>query len=157
MSFINKFKDTANVLANKTKEAGSSIGSATKTAVEKSKIKSSISKAKSNIDKQYAEIGKKYVELYGNAPAQDFVEYIDAINVSKDEIEKLNAQLNALEDCVVCACGARVPKGSKFCPTCGSVIAVETTADEVPAEAPEEVVSDDVEEEISATAEDTQD
>lgn len=139
MSFINKFKDTANVLANKTKEAGNSIGSATKSAVEKQKLKSAISKEELNIEKQYKEIGKKYVELFSDKETVDpeFVDYLNAIETSKQEIEKLQAQIYALEDCVTCACGAKVPKNAKYCQVCGNAIqvpTVETTTEIVQAE-----------------------
>jgi hypothetical protein len=136
MSFINKFKDTANVLANKTKEAGNSIGTATKSAVERQKLKSAISKEESNIEKQYTAIGKKYVELFGEQAPVEFADFLKSIDTSKAEIDKLNVQLNALDDCVVCACGKRVPKDSSFCPNCGNAIVapVDTIAEEVKAE-----------------------
>lgn len=148
MGFFDKLKDTASVVANKAKETGSAIGDASKTAIEKQKIKSAINKENSNINKQYTEIGKKYVELFGNQPSAEFGEYISNINTSRDEISKLTIQLNALDDYVVCSCGAKVPKNASFCPTCGSVITVaETTAQDTEeqsyqAETNTEVVTD---------------
>lgn len=129
MGFFDKLKDTASVVANKAKETGSAIGDASKTALEKQKIKSAISKENTNINKQYTEIGKKYVELFGNQPSFEFAEYIQSINTSKEEITKLTIQLNSLDDYVTCSCGAKVPKNASFCPTCGNVITIaETTA-----------------------------
>lgn len=127
MGFFDKLKDTASVVANKAKETGSAIGDASKTAIEKQKIKSAIHKEDLNIEKQYSEIGKKYMELFGEQASLEFTEYIKSIKTSKDEISKLTIQLNALEDFVMCSCGTRVPKNAGYCPSCGGAVAVATT------------------------------
>ena len=146
MGFFDKVKDTASVVADKAKKAGSDIGNASKTAMEKQKLKSEIRKEDANIEKQYALIGKKYIELFANQYSPEFAEYVQAIETSKENINKLNAQLVALEDFVVCSCGTKVAKNASYCPSCGSAIAVATTtAEEQPTVAPEEVVVDDTE------------
>lgn len=146
MGFFDKVKDTASVVADKAKKAGSDIGNASKTAMEKQKLKSEIRKEDANIEKQYALIGKKYMELFANQYSPEFAEYVQAIETSKENINKLNAQLVALEDFVVCSCGTKVAKNASYCPSCGSAIAVATTtAEEQPTVAPEEVVVDDTE------------
>lgn len=146
MGFFDKVKDTASVVADKAKKAGSDIGSASKTALEKSKLKGEIRKEDANIEKQYALIGKKYMELFANQYSPEFAEYVQAIETSKENINKLNTQLVALEDFVMCSCGAKVAKNASYCPVCGSAIAVATTtAEEQPTVAPEEVVVDDTE------------
>lgn len=144
MGFFDKIKDTASVVADKAKKTGSDIGNASKTALEKQKLKNAIHKEDINIEKQYALIGKKYVELFANQSSPEFTEYISAIETSKDTIAKLNAQLIALDDFVVCSCGAKVAKNASYCPACGSAVAVATTtAEEQPNVAPEEVVVED--------------
>ena len=91
-------------------------------------------------------IGKKYIELFANQYSSEFAEYVQAIETSKENINKLNAQLVALEDFVICSCGTKVAKNASYCPNCGSAIAVATTtAEEQPTVAPEEVVVDDTE------------
>ncbi len=146
MGFFDKVKDTASVVADKAKKAGSDIGNASKTAIEKQKLKGEIRKEDANIEKQYALIGKKYIELFANQYSPEFAEYVQAIETSKENINKLNAQLVALEDFVICSCGTKVAKNASYCPNCGSAIAVATTtAEEQPTVAPEEVVVDDTE------------
>lgn len=146
MGFFDKVKDTASVVADKAKKAGSDIGNASKTAIEKQKLKGEIRKEDANIEKQYALIGKKYMELFANQYSPEFAEYVQAIETSKENINKLNAQLVALEDFVICSCGTKVAKNASYCPNCGSAIAVATTtAEEQPTVAPEEVVVDDTE------------
>lgn len=146
MGFFDKVKDTASVVADKAKKAGSDIGNASKTAIEKQKLKGEIRKEDANIEKQYALIGKKYIELFANQYSSEFAEYVQAIETSKENINKLNAQLVALEDFVICSCGTKVAKNASYCPNCGSAIAVATTtAEEQPTVAPEEVVVDDTE------------
>lgn len=146
MGFFDKVKDTASVVADKAKKAGSDIGNASKTAIEKQKLKNEIRKEDANIEKQYALIGKKYIELFANQYSPEFAEYVQAIETSKENINKLNAQLVALEDFVICSCGTKVAKNASYCPNCGSAIAVATTtAEEQPTVAPEEVVVDDTE------------
>jgi rubrerythrin len=151
MSFLDKIKDTASVVANKAKETGTAIGDASKTAIEKQKVKSAISKENANITKQYTEIGKKYVELFGEQPSVEFAEYIEAIKASREEVQKLTLQLNELDDYVTCSCGAKVPKSAGFCPSCGNAVAVaSTTAQEV---ATSEVVDAEPVEEPAETVE----
>lgn len=146
MGFFDKVKDTASVVADKAKKAGSDIGNASKTAIEKQKLKNEIRKEDTNIEKQYALIGKKYMELFANQYSPEFAEYVQAIETSKENINKLNTQLVALEDFVICSCGTKVAKNASYCPNCGSAIAVATTtAEEQPTVAPEEVVVDDTE------------
>ena len=146
MGFFDKVKDTASVVADKAKKAGSDICNASKTAIEKKKLKCEIRKEDANIEKQYALIGKKYIELFANQYSPEFAEYVQAIETSKENINKLNAQLVALEDFVICSCGTKVAKNASYCPNCGSAIAVATTtAEEQPTVAPEEVVVDDTE------------
>lgn len=146
MGFFDKVKDTASVVADKAKKAGSDIGNASKTAIEKQKLKKEIHNEDTNIEKQYALIGKKYMELFANQYSPEFAEYVQAIETSKENINKLNAQLVALEDFVICSCGTKVAKNASYCPNCGSAIAVATTtAEEQPTVAPEEVVVDDTE------------
>lgn len=146
MGFFDKVKDTASVVADKAKKAGSDIGNASKTAIEKQKLKGEIRKEDANTEKQYALIGKKYIELFANQYSPEFAEYVQAIETSKENINKLNAQLVALEDFVICSCGTKVAKNASYCPNCGSAIAVATTtAEEQPTVAPEEVVVDDTE------------
>ncbi len=150
MGFFDKVKDTASVVADKAKKAGSDIGNASKTAIEKQKLKGEIRKEDANIEKQYALIGKKYIELFANQYSSEFAEYVQAIETSKENINKLNAQLVALEDFVICSCGTKVAKNASYCPNCGSAIAVATTtAEEQPTVAPEEVVVDDTETSVS--------
>ncbi|MEE7582688.1 MAG: zinc ribbon domain-containing protein [Oscillospiraceae bacterium] len=150
MGFFDKVKDTASVVADKAKKAGSDIGNASKTAIEKQKLKGEIRKEDANIEKQYALIGKKYIELFANQYSPEFAEYVQAIETSKENINKLNAQLVALEDFVICSCGTKVAKNASYCPNCGSAIAVATTtAEEQPTVAPEEVVVDDTETSVS--------
>ncbi len=143
-SFFDKVKNTASAVGSKVKEAGTAVGDASKTAVEKQKLKSAIHKEDDNIEKQYALIGKKYMELFATQPSPEFAEYITSIETSKETIAKLNSQLIALEDFIVCSCGAKVAKNASYCPACGSAVAVATTtAEEQPSVAPEEIVVDD--------------
>lgn len=132
MGFFDKVKETASAVGDKVKETSVAIGDKSKVAIEKQKVKAAIAKENQNITRQYTEIGKKYVEVFGEHPSLEFADSIKAINTAKEEITKLTAQLGDLEDYVTCQCGAKVPKNSAFCPTCGNqVVVATTTAEEV--------------------------
>lgn len=156
MGFFEKFKETASAVGDKVKETSINIGDKSKTAIEKQKLKNSISKENNNIKNQYAEIGKKYFEIYGDTNTiEELTSFIEEIKKSKANIESLNSQLLQLDDFVVCSCGARVPKGVAFCSNCGS--AIEVPEPEKPVEPVEEVIDAEpvIETEPTVETEDT--
>lgn len=107
---------------------GKTISSASQGALQKgkeladvAKYNSMISDEERNIKEAYEQIGKLYVEKFSESPAEFFTEYLDAINISNGKIAEYQEKIKEIKGVSKCAsCGAEIPNGSAFCPSCGA-------------------------------------
>ena len=67
------------------------------------------------------ELGKKYFEEHTDSKEEE----VEALKEIAADLEHLKDQLAGLKGGDVCPnCGAVVPKGSKFCNTCGTKLTI---------------------------------
>lgn len=131
-------------IGNKISSTSKAASAKAKEFAEVSKLNSAINAEQAKINSYFSDLGKKYYELKADAPDAELAEYINNINASKDEIVKLNAQIeeikaaNAPRTCP--NCGAQVADDAMFCNKCGTQVPAketpvetETVTEETPA------------------------
>lgn len=108
-------------IGKKLSDAGQKTIQKTKELSDSARLSLQISEEEKKLDSIYHQIGKMYISLFGDAPAQDFVELVAALRETEKKIQTLTAQLHGLRGILRCAsCGAEVPQGSAFCSSCGA-------------------------------------
>ena len=130
--------------SKKVSDASSTAIQKTKDMAEIAKQNSMISDEQKKITAAYEKIGKLYVETFGDSADEIFAEMITAIAASKEKIVECQKKIQAVKGVVLCqSCGAEIPTGSTFCPTCGAKYEapVEAVVEEA-AEVVEEVVAE---------------
>ena len=116
MSFLNDLKKSLSGAADYTvKKTGEVTGTA--------RIRMDIRSCKARLSKCFESIGRTYYKeqkgLIENG-TDAIAAYIAEADSIKAEITALQAQLAALQGCILCpSCGAQISDKSVFCPLCG--------------------------------------
>lgn len=88
------------------------------------KYYSLISDEEKRIATIYEQIGIRYAEEFGDAPADSFAGYIDALKAANDRLAEYRQKVQELKGVAKCpACGAEVPGDALFCVSCGTKLA----------------------------------
>lgn len=91
------------------------------------KLQYDLRSRENDVKKLYLSLGERYYEEHREDDDEDIAE----LTVLLGEIEEIKDEIAALGDGEVCPeCGARVPKGSNFCNTCGAKISIFEEEDE---------------------------
>lgn len=99
---------------------------------ELAKVKYNLMREKSKLEDAYKEMGELYYNQMKNSEYDDkkIALAYDKIEKSLAEIERLNAQENAVNNTKVCTkCGEKLDKETLFCPKCGEELKVEEAAE----------------------------
>lgn len=105
-----------------------------KDSIEIVKLKAEISELEKTVNKYYQELGMEVYTMFekNSLNAEKIREFIDAINEIKAKIiEKQNKLIeleehqkrtdgNTAENYVICSCGTKNTKDSRFCVSCGT-------------------------------------
>ena len=113
-------------IGNKISSVGKTASNKAKEFAEVSRLNSAISAEQTKISTYFSDLGKKYYELKADAPDAELAEFIQNINAAKDEIVKLNEQIEAIKAAnaprTCPTCGAQVPDDAMFCNKCGTQV-----------------------------------
>lgn len=113
-------------IGNKISSVGKSASNKAKEFAEVSKLNSAINAEQTKINTYFSDLGKKYYELKADMPDAELTEFIQNINAAKDEIVKLNEQIEAIKAAnaprTCPTCGAQVPDDAMFCNKCGTQV-----------------------------------
>lgn len=125
MDFFGKIKGVADQIGDSVGKGVKNVKDNSKTLSRKMKLKSEMKQLDSEIEAAYTAIGKKYFELNSADPAGEYSKMVTAIIEKKAKAEKIQTELNLLEDKLVCpSCGEIVEVGKNFCDKCGANLAV---------------------------------
>ena len=109
--FLNKAKDTAKMVTNKSGEI-----------IESAKLNLAVSNEEDKIEKVYTEIGKKLYGTYcsGKSVDEDVHKLCVEVDDEEAKIRMLKKKIGDLKQTSFCkSCGAIVKKDALFCPKCG--------------------------------------
>lgn len=124
MDFFGKIKGVADQIGDSVGKGVKNVKDNSKTLSRKMKLKSEMKQLDSEIEAAYTAIGKKYFELNSADPAGEYSKMVTAIIEKKAKAEKIQTELNLLEDKLVCpSCGEIVEVGKNFCDKCGANLA----------------------------------
>lgn len=88
-------------------------------ATSKANIKITLKSKTDALNSMYASLGK---EFFNGLTKKEQKKYTDILELEK-EIEKLNHELDAINESKVCQkCGTKVTKSITYCPECGSKV-----------------------------------
>ena len=120
---------------DKVTEVTKNVTDKTNDMLEIGRLNSKISAAQKNIDEKVLIIGDYFLNIFDkeNEAVAELQTVYDEINVLREEIASLQAQVNELKGvpaeaaaAAVCPdCGAALPEGAKFCGSCGKKILAE--------------------------------
>lgn len=110
-------------LGKKLTDGGQKAAEQARAFAEVNKLNSQVSEQEKKITQFYAQIGRDYYEAHTNDPEDCVKASVEAINLAKQTIEKLKAQITAIKGDSTCPkCGAAISKGTVFCSQCGEKI-----------------------------------
>ncbi|MFT9056522.1 MAG: zinc ribbon domain-containing protein [Ethanoligenens sp.] len=125
MSF---FDEIGNTLSAKSKD----VAQKAKDFAEVTKLSSQISHAEEAIQRIYTQIGHQYFERFAEKDDSVFVNEIRQIRQNLTDIASIQKQIKLIRGVYPCPqCGADVPNGSAFCPSCGRTIDAANAASDV--------------------------
>ena len=93
-----KAAETAEVIADKSAEAAKVVAEKAKIFAAKAKLMAEIAGEKDDLRRGYQDLGKLYFEKYGDAPAEDLAQAVEAVKISAEKIESKTAELDALKN-----------------------------------------------------------
>ena len=110
-------------LGKKLTDGGQKAAEQARAFAEVNKLNSQVSDQEKKMRQVYAQIGRDYYEAHTNDPEDCVKASVEAINLAKQTIEKLKAQITAIKGGSTCPkCGAAISKGTVFCSQCGEKI-----------------------------------
>lgn len=116
MSIIDKLSSGMN-------EAGNTITQKAKDISEQTRLSGEISKNKARREEEIKKLGEAYYQAKKKNEPENLEESIREIELIDGILEKLTESLCQLKGIVLCGqCGTEVPKGSFFCPACGTPV-----------------------------------
>lgn len=124
MAFLDKIKGVADQIGDSVGKGVKNVKDNSKTLSRKMKLKGEMKQLDSEIEAAYTAIGKKYFELNSDAPGEDYSKMVTSIIEKKAKAEKIQSEINLLEDKIVCpSCGESIEFGKNFCDKCGASLA----------------------------------
>lgn len=97
--------------------AGKYVSENASLATSKANIKITLKSKSDALNAMYAKLGREYFESMTKTEQKKHKDIMDL----ESEIEKLNHELDAINDARVCQnCGTKVTKTNTYCPECGS-------------------------------------
>lgn len=113
-SFLDRFANSVNNFGNKVVEK-------TSNSTENIRLSSAIKDEERIINETYIAIGKKYRELYGEAPAPEFVELLGEIYKHEAVVADHRLKIQQNKGKTNCQnCGAEIDATAQFCNLCGT-------------------------------------
>lgn len=113
------FGKIGNSISSKSKE----LSQKAKAFSETSSLKNILKAEQSKLDTNYKMIGKLYFEKYGECPAEEFAESVDAVKESLNKISETQEQIERIRNRNCCPnCGAQFKIDAVFCSKCGTKV-----------------------------------
>ena len=101
-------------LGKNSTDGGQKAAEQARAFAEVNKLNSQVSEQENKITQFYAQIGRDYYEAHTNDPERCVKASVEAINLAKQTIEKLKAQITAIKGFTCPKCGAAISKGTVF-------------------------------------------
>lgn len=117
--FMSYFEKIGNTISSKTRE----LSQKAKAFSETSSLNNIIKAEQQKIDINYKMMGKLYFEKYGNCPAEEFSESVNAVKASLKKISQTQEQIDKIRKRNCCPeCGAPFKSDAVFCSKCGAKV-----------------------------------
>jgi len=110
-------------IGKKVADAGQKTVQKTKEISDVAHINSLITQEVNKINSIYNQIGKLYVSVHRNDCEEKFLEMVNMVAVSEQNVREYKKQIQDIKGVLYCdKCGAEVQRGVAFCSSCGNAM-----------------------------------